>query len=195
MIVVDVEATGTEPGIHGLVSIGAIDLDKPERQFYEECHIDEGIHVMKEALRINGFSEQELYDISKPSEEEIVTAFISWALDTSDHTIAGQNPSFDRDFIRAGAKRYHIDWPLAYRTVDLHSVCVTHMLERKKELPIEKERSALTSDAIFSYVGLPAEPHPHNALVGAQMEAEAFSRLFWGKKLLPDFERYDMPTY
>jgi hypothetical protein len=37
------------------------------------------------------------------------------------------------------------------------------------------------------------EPRPHNALNWAKYEAEAFSRYFYGKKLLPEFEKYDIP--
>jgi DNA polymerase III epsilon subunit-like protein len=34
MIALDLEASGTEPHIHSIVSIGAIDLNDPTRQFY-----------------------------------------------------------------------------------------------------------------------------------------------------------------
>ncbi len=195
MIVVDVEATGTEPHKHGLLSIGAVDLNRPDRRFYQECYIEEGIHVMPEALTVNGFTESDIHDKKKLSEFEIVTNFIAWALESDDHTIAGQNPSFDRDFIHVGALRHHINWPLAHRTVDLHSVCIAHMFARGTQFPTEKKRSALTSDAIFEYVGLTSEPHPHNALTGALMETEAFGRLFWNKKVLSEFEQYEIPEW
>ena len=39
MIVVDVEASGTEPHKHSIVSVGALELEKPDRQFYGECKV------------------------------------------------------------------------------------------------------------------------------------------------------------
>ena len=35
MIVVDVEASGTDERGHSIVSVGALELEKPGRQFYE----------------------------------------------------------------------------------------------------------------------------------------------------------------
>jgi hypothetical protein len=55
MIVCDCEFSGTDPILHSLVSIGAVDFLDPSRQFYAECRIWEGAHVMDEALEVNGF--------------------------------------------------------------------------------------------------------------------------------------------
>lgn len=43
--------------------------------------------------------------------------------------------------------------------------------------------------------GLPNEPIPHNALTGAKMEAEAFSRFIYGKSFFKEFENYPVPHY
>jgi len=107
--------------------------------------------------------------------------------------IAGHNPSFDRDFLRHAAMRAHLNWPFAHRTIDSHSVCWTHMTLQKIKPPMKNQRSALDLDAVLVYCGLPEEPNPHNALVGAQMEAEGFSRLLDNKKLLEEFEKYEIP--
>ena len=45
------------------------------------------------------------------------------------------------------------------------------------------------------YVGLPPEPKPHHALTGAKVEAEALSRLLFGKILLKEFAHYEIPKY
>jgi len=39
MIVADIEATGLDPRKHSILSIGAVDFEHPERQFYGECRI------------------------------------------------------------------------------------------------------------------------------------------------------------
>jgi DNA polymerase III epsilon subunit-like protein len=60
MIVVDVEASGTNYEKHSIVSLGAVDFDNPENRFYGECHIWDGAHIMEEALEVCGFTETEI---------------------------------------------------------------------------------------------------------------------------------------
>jgi hypothetical protein len=57
----------------------------------------------------------------------------------------------------------------------------------------EKHRTALDLDAILVYCGIPEEPTPHNALTGAMSHAEVASRLLYDKKLLPEFDQFDIP--
>lgn len=193
MIVLDVEASGPDNRVHSIVSIGALDFDNPTRQFYDECRIWEGAHILPEALVVNGFTEGEITDSSKKKEAELYDAFITFALAAEDHTLAGQNPSFDRDFLHAAALRAKKDWPLAHRTIDTHTLAWMHMTTRGLRAPQEHERSALNLDTILGYVGIPDEPKPHNALTGALCHAEVISRLVYDKKLLPDFEKYPIP--
>jgi DNA polymerase III epsilon subunit-like protein len=193
MIVLDIESSGTNPWKHSIVSIGAIDFDKPENSFYEECKIWEGAHVDPEALEVNGFTSGDIKGSSKQSEGDIVESFLDWAGDSGDHTIAGHNPSFDLFFIQAAAQRNHLNFSLAHRVIDLHSVCYSHMLKARIKPPLENQRSALNSDAVMNYVGIPAEPKPHNALNGAKWESEAFMRLFFDKNLFPEFKEYSIP--
>lgn len=194
MVIVDVEASGTNAHVHSIVSVGALSFSNPENRFYEECRIFEGAHIMDDALAVNGFTKEQITDPNKKSLEEIMIAFLAWTEGIEgDRTIAGQNPSFDRDFLQASAERYHLNWPLAYRTIDVHSICYMHQIKRGLNTPIVHNRSALDLDAILRYVGLPDEPSPHNALTGALVEAEALSRLLYDKSLLPEFSRLPIP--
>ena len=195
MLVVDIEASGTEYNKHSIVSIGALDIENPEMQFYEECRIWEGAHIMEEALAVNGFTEAEITDPDKKTEGEITRMFLEWSQHMGDRTLAGQNVSFDRDFLKAAAEREGLSWDLAHRTIDTHSLCWMHMVKGNMQPPIDPEhpRSALNLDAVLHYCGIPEEPQPHNALTGAKSHAEVISRLLYGKKLLPEFEHYDMP--
>ena len=70
-----------------------------------------------------------------------------------------------------------------------------HMVNRGIKPPINEQhhRSALNLDAVLNYCGIPEEPKPHNALTGALSHAEVISRLLFGKKLLPEFEQFDIP--
>lgn len=196
MIAVDVEATGIGPDTHSILSVGALDLDNPQNHFYEECRAWEGAHINDEALAVCGFSREQATDPNKQSEAELVHKFAAWALAAGDRTLAGQNVSFDRDILEAAAKRAgHTEWPFAHRTIDSHSLCWMHQIKRGLTPPVdpEKKRSALNLDAILLYCGIPEEPKPHNALTGAKCHAEVISRLLHDKKLLPEFEQFEIP--
>lgn len=195
MIVIDIEASGTEYDKHSIVSIGALDLDNPINRFYEECRVWDGAHIMEEALQINGFTEAQIKDPNKKPEGEIVRMFLEWSQHMGDRTLAGQNVSFDRDFLKAACLREGISWELAHRTIDTHTLCYMHMVTHDITPPIDPEhkRSALNLDAVLNYCGIADEPQPHNALTGALSHAEVISRLLYSKKLLPEFEQYSIP--
>ena len=196
MIAVDVEASGIGPDTHSIVSVGAVDMDNPSRQLYEECRVWDGAHVNDEALLVNGFTREQITDSSKQSESDLVHKFAAWAESSPDRTLAGQNVSFDRDILQAAAVRAkHTAWPFAHRTIDCHSLAWMHMVKRGLIPPIDplKKHSALNLDAVLLYCGIPEEPTPHNALTGAKCHAEVISRLLYDKKLLPEFAQFDIP--
>ncbi len=194
MLVVDVEASGTEAHKHSIVSVGALDLANPTNRFYEECRVWDGAHIMDEALAVNGFTKEQITDPKKQSEADLVHAFMHWSKDLPEKTLAGQNVSFDRDFLKYASERAgHTEWPFAYRTIDTHTLCYMHYVTHGKQPPVMKNRSALDLDAVLNYCGIPEEPHPHNALTGALSHAEVISRLLYGRKLLPEFSQFEIP--
>ncbi len=194
MIVVDVEASGVEAHKHSIVSVGALDLANPTNRFYEECRVWDGAHIMDEALAVNGFTKEQITDPKKPSEADLVHAFMHWSQDLPEKTLAGQNVSFDRDFLKYASERAgHTEWPFAYRTIDTHTLCYMHMVKRGMQPPVMKNRSALDLDAVLNYCGIPEEPSPHNALTGALSHAEVISRLLYDHKLLPEFSQFEIP--
>lgn len=195
MIVVDVETTGTDPKKHSIVSIGAVEFYNPQNQFYSECRIFDGAEIT-DALDINGFSKESLFDPTKPTLEAAVKSFLEWTSQCTYKTLAGENPNFDRNFLHASAERYSLKWTLGRRVVDLHSVSYAKHLELEViALPLKDGVSELKADATYAFVGIPEETKPHNALNGAKWEAEAFSRLLYGKSLLPEFQEYSIPAY
>ncbi len=195
MLVVDIEASGTDYAKHSIVSLGALDLEHPDNRLYLECRVWDGAHIDDDALAVNGFSREEVTDPNKMSEEELLRNFLAWAEGVRDRTLAGQNVSFDRDFIKAACLRWGEEFPFAYRTLDTHSMAYLHMALRGITPPFDEEhrRSALNLDAVLNYVGIPDEPEPHNALTGALSHAEVIHRLFYGRPLLPEFAQYPVP--
>ncbi len=193
MIVVDVETSGTDPSKHSILSIGAIDLDFPDNRFYAECQLWDGAHVEPEALAVNGYSMEAISDPQKPEEGRVVADFLTWIEGQSSMLIAAQNPIFDLSFIQAAARRAHLDFNLARRTIDLHSIAFAHMLKRNLIPPSKHKKSDVNSDGIMHYVGIPAEPKPHIAINGAVWEAEALSRLLFDQTLLSQFADFPIP--
>ena len=196
MLVVDVEASGTDYAKHSIVSIGALDLKNPTNRLYEECRVWDGAHIMDEALAVNGFTKEQILDPKKQSEGDAVHRFLLWSDGLEERTLAGQNVSFDRDFLKAAAARAgHTNWSFSHRTVDTHTLCYMHMINRGLQPPLDKlhKHSALHLDAVLNYCGIPEEPSPHNALTGALCHAEVISRLLYGRKLLPEFTEFDIP--
>jgi DNA polymerase-3 subunit epsilon len=190
MIVADIEASGLDPHKHSILSIGAIELEHPDRQFYGECRMWDGAKIMPDAIAVNGFTEAECKDPKKESLQDLVAAFYHWIEQCEDKTLAGQNVSFDRDFLNDSFSRSNMSWHFSFRTLDLHTMA--YMDATKRDLPIahKNDRSDLSLDVILKYLGLPEEPKPHNALNGAKYEAECFSRILFGKNLLPEFAKY-----
>jgi DNA polymerase III epsilon subunit-like protein len=196
MLVVDIEGSGLDAKVNSILSVGALDLAHPEHQFYEECRAWDGAHIEEEALQVNGFSMEQATDPSKQSEADVIHKFKAFAEGVEERTLAGQNVSYDRDFLAAGAARAgHTDWPFAHRTIDTHTLCWMHMIKRGMTPPTdpEKHHSKLNLDAVLNYCGIPEEPKPHNALTGAKSHAEVISRLLYDKKLLPEFDQFEIP--
>ena len=195
MLIVDVETSGLSPEKCSILSIGALDLENPTQRFYGECRVWDGAHISDEAMEINGFTEEQAKDSNKKSEAELVTEFLEWSQHLNNRTITGQNPSFDRDFLQSAAGRAKLSWDLAHRTIDTHTLAYMHIVKMGGEAPVDHQhrRSNLDLDAILNYCGIPDEPMPHNALTGAMSHAEVTSRLLYDKKLLPEFEQFDIP--
>ncbi len=197
MLVIDIEGSGTEPQLHSIVSLGAIDLENPEHRFYEECRIWDGAHIMEGALAVNGFTEEQITDSSKQSEGELIRRFLEWSQHLGNRTLAGQNVSYDRNMVHAACAREGVAYDLAYRTIDTHTLCYMHMVKRGLPAPVDPQhrRSGLNLNLILNYCGIPNEPDPHNALTGALCHAEVVSRLLYDKKLLPEFAAFEIPWH
>lgn len=195
MIVIDVETTGTNIEQHGLVSIGAVDLENPKKQFYDVCRVFYGAKIDEKALAINGFTKADVLDTAKKSEKELLESFLEWMQGASGKIIAGMNPSFDRDFLRAAAKRSELSLPFGYRTIDLHTLAYAHFLKKGIDLPKSDLGSGLHMDVILQNVGLQSREGPHNALEDARLSAEAIYRLLYGKGLLEEFSEMVLPKH
>ena len=174
MIVLDAEMSGLDPKIHSILSIGAVDFSKPERQFYMEAKLRNNAQIDPEAMEVNGFTTKEVKDKNKPTEKEMILKLCKWMDDTKDRTIGGHNVQNDIKFLKYAIALYQIDYKINSRAVDTYALTYESYLKRKLKFPMKDNIADLKSDVVFKYCGLKQEPHPHNALTGAKMEAEAF---------------------
>jgi len=195
MLIIDTECSGLRPDRHSILSIGALDFRNPDNRFYGECRVWDSAEIMEEALGVNGFTEAQALDPTKQSEAKLVASFLAWSQDLPERTLTGQNVSYDRDMLMGAAERGKLNWNFAYRTVDVHTLCWMHMIKANGIPPVDSEhrRSALNSKAVLNYCGLDKEPDPHNALTGALWHGEVTSRLLYDRKLLPEFEEFEIP--
>lgn len=195
MIVLDIETTGTDPRRYSIIEVGAIDFDCPGNYFNERCSIWDGAEIDFKALDINGLTLEEIQDKAISTQKELLSGFMSWIEKIEDKTIAGQNVDFDINFINESFARCRLNLSLGKRKVDQHSIVYAHFLKRNIKPPLKDGFSNLNSDLIMNYVGLPPEPKPHRAINGARYEAEALSRLIYGKIMFDEFAGYALPAY
>lgn len=195
MISLDVESSGLDPRTCSILSLGAIDTDDPTNQFYDECRAWDGAEINDEALEVNGFSREEIGEGSaKKTEAELIRDFVAWATDRpGNRTLLAQNVPFDLGFVQQACKRAGIESPFAHRALDLHTLCWMHMTLAGKEPPVNKHRTAINLTYVLEYCGLPEEPSPHNALTGALCHAEAFARMAYNRKIVPEFSTFPIP--
>ncbi|MCA9381937.1 3'-5' exonuclease [Candidatus Dojkabacteria bacterium] len=195
MIIVDTETTGLDRWKCGLLSIGAVCFADPSKQFYGECRVRDDAIIDPEGMKVNGFTHEQIKDSEKQNELELVQSFFSWLSQFEDQTIAGTNPSFDRDFINFVAERNNLNERIHYNTIDLHAVAYANFLKAGRSIPLKDHRSDIGNMGLYPLIGLPVEPQPHNALTGAKMEAEAFSRIIYGKGLFEEYKRYPIISF
>jgi DNA polymerase III epsilon subunit-like protein len=195
MIVLDIETTGLDPGRHSIIEVGAIDFDRPGNYFNERCSIWDGAEIDLRALEINGLTLTEIQDKTIFTQKELLSRFMIWLDNIEDKTIAGQNVDFDINFINESSVRCGLNLSLGKRKVDQHSIVYAHLLKRNIKPPLKDGFSNFNTDLIMNYVGLPSEPKPHRAINGARFEAEALSRLLFGKAMFDEFYNYAIPDY
>jgi DNA polymerase III epsilon subunit-like protein len=195
LIVVDIETTGLDLERDQIVSIGAVNFAKPQQTYYNECRLSRRVRPTEEALHVTGFSLKDLTSRRRPTEGEIVRQFLDWGKKSRMRMLAGENPWFDAAFLRRASKKYGIVWPFGHRLVDLHSVSYSMLLRLKECAIIPKRKSPLSLDKTLKFVGLEPRKTFHNALGDAKLEAEALSRLIYGKSLLDEYSKYGVPSY
>lgn len=196
--VLDVETTGLNRRKCAITGVGLVCYSNGQvHEFYREYYPFEGAEIKTEGMLEPEYFHDDITvkrnALSDPKDvSEDVKAFLTA---NNCNVTAGQNPSFDRDFINAYAERYGSDFRIPIWMMDMHSVCMAYMLEKNIEVP-RKEGIGLflSGDAIHEFTGIGAEPKPHIAINGARYEFESFCRIIYGKNVLSQFKDKPIPN-
>lgn len=175
MIIVDIETSGLDPKIHGILSIGAVDFENAENKFYGECRLKEGAKVDLKALEVNGFTGEQIKNCPK-SCEELMKEFLDWTKTIPDRTLAGHNVAFDTGFLKENCKEFGLEWSFGHRYVDSHSGFYLYMRSKGLEIPMKDGRAVVGMDFILNTLKL-KKRDKHNALEDAQLTAEIFKKI------------------
>ncbi len=202
MIVLDIETSGVDFEKCGIWQIGAFDLDSKE-EFLEEGRIDnedqilDSIESSKTVYEVIGKTEEELRDVNKQSQKELLEKFFLWAKEKKIQACICQNPQFDLGFIFSKARKYGLKIEIHYRALDLNSIAQVKYFEKegKLDIDLEKKRVGLGLKEILEFCGLKDERNFHNALEDCKLEGECFSRLIYGKNLFPEYFKFFIPNY
>ncbi len=215
MIILDTEASGINREINGLWQIGAFELENPKNTFLMESRIDDEDEIHPSALEIVGKTEAYLRDKKKMSQKELIKKFFEWTNKIKSKSIIAQNPTFDIGFLEKKSTKYGLhniravgtpdSFPLPYRTFDLHAIAQAVYMKLHGELLMKDGRSDMGLSNVLKMCGIEdhrkklhqgkivKEGPPHNALEDAKLTGEAFSRLMYGKNLLPEFKKFPIP--
>ena len=76
MIVLDIESSELDTGKCGIWQIGALELENPKNQFFEECKIDDTDIVEEGAMKVTGKTEGEMRSDNKQPQEQLISKFL-----------------------------------------------------------------------------------------------------------------------
>ncbi|MCJ7625766.1 MAG: 3'-5' exonuclease [Anaerolineaceae bacterium] len=120
-IVVDIEASGPNPGLYAMLSIGACTLEKPRQTFYVEIQPDKE-NALQEAMSIHNLSLDELSSGGQPP-AEAMTRFAEWIDQVtpadSRPIFTAFNAPFDWMFVCDYFFRYYGTNPFGHKALDI----------------------------------------------------------------------------
>ncbi len=183
---IDLEMSGSLPGTHDIIQIGAVLLNQDFEVISEfesliypenEADFDPG------AKRIHGISRFELDEA--PSLEEMLDELEGWLQIEGGYTsrkamrglkICGQGINNDISFLKASYEVVNLTWPFAYQFIDLQDITLfyKYMLQANQmDFP-----QRLSLDGISKFLNMERTRDKHNALEDADLTARCLAELF-----------------
>jgi DNA polymerase III epsilon subunit-like protein len=158
MLWVDVETTGLSPRKCAVASIAALANWDTENIFYREIRAWDGAALDPEALRVNGFTSEQLLSEDRPTETQVANEFNAWVMRSfsGPPIICGQNVKFDIDFIGEMYRRAGVVLNLKTRFLDTQAVALFLHNAGVIELPFSGDFIKTNLDVLVAAV-LPSE--------------------------------------
>jgi inhibitor of KinA sporulation pathway (predicted exonuclease) len=187
IVILDIEGSGCIPGSTpyksgSIVSLGAVDFNTKE-EFYEESRVMDGRSYDEYALKINGFSKEQIFDSKKQSVEELLAKFEDFCYSHSSKAIAAWG-EYDLKMLEAAYSYYSRKWSLPDSYINLKNI--------SKAL-VSKNKPGLSNTAIR--LGMPPEEYPHIGINGARLAAENLSVILLKKHYYESYQIYKIPAF
>lgn len=185
-LVLDLELSGTEPGWHEIIQIGAGLYDKSWNlldTFLSNVYPENEESFSLSSQKIHQLTWDELEEA--PMLYEVLDDFEAWIQKTLPNSsreqrplkavsICGQSVMYDVVFLKAAYRKEKKEWPYSNKLIDLHNIAfyLFEILEKNGK----KTPRSLSLTAIADFFGLAREGQEHNALEDAVLTAECLKR-------------------
>lgn len=207
VIIFDTETTGLDAKRNSMVSLGAVDPNRPDDTFYEECQIFDGAEINPDALKVNGFNAEQITDKTKQTLKDLYLKFEKYVNDHNADMLSGFNISrFDLKFLANTAKRYNLPWNLPTKYFDLKNdfedmiynnptfsdlkIQIDRLFPPKSGNVEPEKINYISLNRALKYFGIEDEPRPHNALGGAKYATELYGLFYLKSHFLREYDKY-----
>ncbi len=183
---IDLEMSGSVPGEHDIIQIGAVLLDQDfeiisdfETLVYPENEAD----FDPDSKKVHGISRFELEEA--PSLEDALDDMEYWLQEAGGYAsrrnmqslkLCGQGINNDISFLKAAYHQINLAWPFSYQCIDLQDISMFY--ERILLANNQEGFQRLSLDAIADFLGMQREKNKHNALEDAELTAQCLAELF-----------------
>ncbi len=186
IVILDIEGSGgsvrNDPyGTGSIVSLGAVDFNTGD-EFYEECRVMEGRGFNPQALSVNGFTEEQIFDKGKQSVLELLAKFEDFCR-RHNSALLGAWGNYDLKMFVAAYEYYLREWALPGSYINLKAI---------SKAMLGQKRSGLSNTAMK--LGMPPERRPHIGINGARLAAENISVLLFGRHYYDSYKGYPVPS-
>jgi len=187
------EMSGTEPGWHEIIQIGAIIYNENWQEqgtFLSNVYPENEESFSHSSAEIHGLTLAELDNA--PMLNEVLSDFEAWILKMlkmkasrydigaansafRSITVCGQSVIYDINFLRFAYRQEKLQWPFSNRMIDLNNLAF-YLFEILKANGEAVPRS-LSLTAIADFFGFEREGINHNALEDAEITGECLKQV------------------
>ena len=168
-ISVDIEADGPLPGVHSMLSIGAVNVVDPARTFHAELQpISETF--IAEALAVSGLDREHLKQHGKDP-AAAMAELIAWVKAMKGRPVFCSFSTWDWSYVYWYLIRFAGKSPFGHSSLDMKSYYMARFGTRWGDTI--KRKIAEQRPELLAGLG----PHTHNALDDAKEQAELFRRM------------------